>query len=211
MRARYLIAGGLTALTLAAAGCGDGETETASFDLETTPAETTQDTPNEAQAGAEGEGADTTKDSLEDTNEGTATNTPADEVEAAPKGAPASAEPEVEVPDGPAPKTLQTKDLRQGKGRGADSNDILFVNYVGAAKSTGKKFESSYGKEPFVFPLGGNQVIKGWDRGLVGMKAGGRRKLVIPPALGYGSEGSPPIKPNETLVFVIDLVKLQKR
>jgi peptidylprolyl isomerase len=84
------------------------------------------------------------------------------------------------------------------------------VDYVGVSFSTGQEFDASWDRgEPFPFPLGGGQVIQGWDQGVEGMKVGGRRELVIPPDLGYGPQGSPPaIAPNETLVFVIDLKKI---
>jgi len=82
------------------------------------------------------------------------------------------------------------------------------VHYVGVALSNGKEFDSSYGRgEPLTFQLGIGQVISGWDQGVQGMKVGGRRRLVIPPQLGYGSRGAAgAIKPNETLVFVCDLM-----
>ena len=82
------------------------------------------------------------------------------------------------------------------------------MNYVGVAYSTGKEFDSSFDSgQPFPFTLGAGEVIPGWDEGLEGMKVGGRRQLTIPPDLAYGAQGSPPvIKPNETLIFVIDLL-----
>jgi peptidylprolyl isomerase len=82
---------------------------------------------------------------------------------------------------------------------------------VGVAHSSGKEFDASYnGGEPFAFPLGGGQVIQGWDQGVAGMRVGGRRKLTIPPALGYGARGAGGvIKPNETLIFVVDLLGVQ--
>ena len=85
----------------------------------------------------------------------------------------------------------------------------MTVNYVGVAFSTGEEFDASWDRgQPFPVPLGAGEVIKGWDKGLVGMRKGGRRMLTIPPELAYGSEGYPPaIAPNETLVFVIDAVR----
>ena len=85
------------------------------------------------------------------------------------------------------------------------------MQYVGNSWSTGVQFDSSWdrGAEPFTFPLGAGQVIAGWDQGVAGMKEGGRRLLVIPPDLAYGAQSpSPDIAPNETLVFVVDLVKI---
>ena len=84
----------------------------------------------------------------------------------------------------------------------------MTVQYVGVTFSTGEQFDASWDSgQPFSFQLGGGQVIPGWDRGLKGMRKGGRRELTIPPTLAYGAQGSPPaIGPNETLVFVVDLV-----
>jgi peptidylprolyl isomerase len=84
----------------------------------------------------------------------------------------------------------------------------LTVDYVGAFYRNGKMFDSSWSRhEPFVFPLGRGEVIEGWERGLIGMRVGGRRELVVPASLAYGKKGSPPtIPPNSTLVFVVDLL-----
>lgn len=118
--------------------------------------------------------------------------------------------PEVEVPSGPPPKRLQTEDLEQGDGKVAREGDEVSVNYVGVSYSNGEEFDASYGRGPFTFTLGESQVIPGWHRGVAGMKVGGRRKLVIPPDLAYGEQGSPPeIGPNETLVFVVDLLEVK--
>lgn len=121
---------------------------------------------------------------------------------------PAPADPKVPPVTGKAPTTLVVKDLKTGHGAAAKAGDKLTVNYVGVSCSTGTSFDASYGKQPFSFTLGQSQVIQGWDKGLVGMKPGGRRELVIPASLGYGPTGSGPIKPNETLIFVVDLVKV---
>ena len=118
--------------------------------------------------------------------------------------------PAIPFPSGPAPTRLVVKDLKTGTGAVAKPGDLVTVNYIGASLSTKKVFDQSFGKEPFIFGLGASQVIKGWDQGVAGMKVGGRRLLVIPPALGYGASGQPPsIKPNETLVFVVDLLGVQ--
>lgn len=83
------------------------------------------------------------------------------------------------------------------------------MHYVGVSFSTGKQFDASWDRgRLFDFPLGAGSVIQGWDFGVTGMRVGGRRTIVIPPALGYGERGVGPIKPNETLVFVVDLVKI---
>jgi peptidylprolyl isomerase len=120
---------------------------------------------------------------------------------------PAAGEPTVPPVSGKPATTLVVKDLKTGTGAAVKSGQTLTVNYVGVSCSTGKAFDASYPrKQPFSFPLGKSQVIQGWDKGLVGMHVGGRRELVIPAALGYGATGSGSIKPNETLIFVVDLV-----
>ena len=110
---------------------------------------------------------------------------------------------------GAAPSSLQAQDLIVGKGPAAKDGDKLTVQYVGVLYKNGKEFDTSWGKQPFTFPLGQGQVIQGWDQGLVGMKVGGRRKLIVPAALAYGATGSPPkIGPNEPLIFDVDLKKI---
>jgi FKBP-type peptidyl-prolyl cis-trans isomerase len=115
--------------------------------------------------------------------------------------------PQVKPPQGPPPKQLVTKDLEEGSGPAAKAGDEVSVQYVGVNYKSGKEFDASWDRgEPFPFVLGSGGVIPGWEQGVEGMKVGGRRELVIPPELGYGSTGSPPaIPPNETLVFVVDL------
>ncbi|WP_232548254.1 FKBP-type peptidyl-prolyl cis-trans isomerase [Propioniciclava soli] len=116
--------------------------------------------------------------------------------------------PDVNIPDTPPPTELQLDDLETGSGPEATPGKRVAVHYVGVAWSDGTEFDSSYGRgEPLVFPLGAGQVIQGWDTGIAGMKVGGRRRITIPPHLGYGARGAGGvIKPNETLVFVCDLV-----
>lgn len=116
--------------------------------------------------------------------------------------------PEIDFPEGPPPANLEITDLVVGDGEEAVRGQQVTVHYVGVAYSTGDEFDSSWNRgEPFSFPLGGGRVIKGWDMGVAGMKVGGRRKLVIPPHLGYGQRGAgPSIKPGETLIFVVDLL-----
>ena len=118
--------------------------------------------------------------------------------------------PKIKVPDGPAPTTLQTKDITEGEGPEAKDGDKLSMQYVGALYSNGKEFDASWDRgQPFDFTLGGGMVIPGWDQGIVGMKAGGRRELIIPPDLGYGAQGSPPTIPGDsTLIFVVDLISI---
>jgi peptidylprolyl isomerase len=124
---------------------------------------------------------------------------------------PAPTKPKVKVPKGPPPKHLVVRDLRVGTGAPAEPGQTVTVQYVGVNYKGGKQFDASWDRgQPFSFPLGQGQVIPGWDRGVAGMRPGGRRELIIPPKLGYGPQGSPPvIKPNETLVFVIDLISAQ--
>jgi FKBP-type peptidyl-prolyl cis-trans isomerase len=100
------------------------------------------------------------------------------------------------------------EDLIKGRGPVARRGEELTVNYVGVLFRGGKEFDSSWKRgEPFTFSLGSHEVIKGWERGLRGMRVGGRRELVIPPRLAYGAAGQPPvIPPHSTLVFVIDLL-----
>jgi len=119
--------------------------------------------------------------------------------------------PKVHVPKGPPPKKLVIKDLRTGSGATAKPGDQVSVQYVGVLYSTGETFDSSWSRgEPFSFKLGAQEVIKGWDKGVAGMKVGGRRELIIPPALAYGDEGVyPSIPPRATLVFVVDLQKVR--
>jgi peptidylprolyl isomerase len=95
----------------------------------------------------------------------------------------------------------------KGKGKAAKAGDTVQVQYDGVLYQDGSEFDASWNHgKPFSFPLGQQQVIPGWDKGVAGMKVGGRRELVIPPDLGYGTQGSPPTIPaNSTLVFVVDL------
>jgi len=125
-----------------------------------------------------------------------------------PTSGPLSKEPKVTPPSGPAPKTLEIKDLIKGTGAEAKAGQSVTVNYVGVLYNGGKEFDASWKRnEPFSFSLGKGQVIAGWDQGVAGMKVGGRRELIIPAALGYGAKGSPPaIPPNAPLVFVVDLL-----
>jgi peptidylprolyl isomerase len=133
----------------------------------------------------------------------TSDETTARETESATK----KTKPKVTVPKGAPPKKLEVKDLEEGSGATAKAGDAVTVNYVGVNYKTGKEFDASWDRgEPFTFTLGAGEVIPGWDQGVEGMKVGGRRELIIPPGLGYGSAGAPPaIPPNETLVFVVDL------
>lgn len=122
--------------------------------------------------------------------------------------------------DSPSPETaaataaapaagLEIQDLKVGTGAEARAGRRVRVNYTGKL-TNGTTFDSSIGRSPFTFTLGAGDVIKGWDQGVAGMKVGGKRKLVIPPELGYGPAGAPPkIPPNATLVFEVDLLGVE--
>jgi peptidylprolyl isomerase len=115
--------------------------------------------------------------------------------------------PTVTVPHGPPPTNLLSADLINGTGTTAGDGDTVSVQYVLATYSSGKVIQSSWTGQPFSFVLGEGQVIPGWDKGVVGMKVGGRRELIIPASLGYQNKSpGPGIAPNDTLVFVIDLL-----
>jgi peptidylprolyl isomerase len=116
--------------------------------------------------------------------------------------------PEVDFPGGEPPTELQISDIWQGDGALAKAGDTVQVHYVGVAYSTGEEFDASWSRgEPLEFRLGVGQVIAGWDQGVQGMRVGGRRQLIIPPALAYGDRGAGrAIAPGETLIFVCDLV-----
>jgi peptidylprolyl isomerase len=130
--------------------------------------------------------------------------------EAATESLPAAGKPKVVPPAGPPPKGLVKEDLVPGTGAEAKSGDELTVEYVGAHYKSGREFDSSWGdEEPYAFYLGTGEVLEGWDRGLVGMKVGGRRELIVPPDLAFGSTGGATIAPNSTLVFVVDLLAVE--
>jgi peptidylprolyl isomerase len=143
-----------------------------------------------------------------ETDTGTETTSPAD-AEAALKDT--SKKPVIPKPTGSPPRKLVVEDIVKGKGPAAKNGDTVVVHYVGMNFSNGQEFDASWDTgSPFPVQLGAGMVIAGWDKGLVGIKKGGRRKLTIPPELGYGAEGYPPdIPPNETLVFVVDAVDIQ--
>jgi peptidylprolyl isomerase len=118
--------------------------------------------------------------------------------------------PEIDFPDAPPPEDLVVSDISVGDGDEATSGSTVAAHYVGVAHSTGEEFDASYNRgEPLSFRLGVGQVIAGWDRGIEGMRVGGRRRLVIPPHLAYGDRGAgSAIDPGETLIFVVDLVEV---
>jgi peptidylprolyl isomerase len=116
--------------------------------------------------------------------------------------------PDVTIPDTEPPAELIIEEIEIGEGDEAVAGQNVEVHYVGVAWSNGQEFDSSWNRnDTFEFGLGRQQVIAGWDQGVAGMKVGGRRKLTIPPHLGYGARGAGgAIGPNETLVFVVDLI-----
>jgi len=118
--------------------------------------------------------------------------------------------PVVDRPDGPPPAELEVTDVTVGDGPEASAGQVVSVHYVGVSHSSGEQFDASWDRgQPLRFPLGQGHVIPGWDQGVQGMRVGGRRKLVIPPHLAYGERGAGGvIKPNETLIFVVDLVEV---
>ena len=125
---------------------------------------------------------------------------------------PADEKPVVEIPAGQSPSyQLELDDIEVGDGDEAVAGCIVEVHYVGVSWSTGEQFDASWDRgDTFKFALGKGQVIAGWDQGVAGMKVGGRRRITIPPTLGYGKRGAGGvIGPDETLVFVVDLLGLR--
>jgi peptidylprolyl isomerase len=118
--------------------------------------------------------------------------------------------PQIEKPEGDVPFELGIEDVVLGDGDEATDGRKVTVHYVGVAFSSGEEFDASWNRgQPFVFKLGKGQVIPGWDRGVPGMRVGGRRKLTIPSAMAYGARGAGGvIKPHEPLVFVVDLLSV---
>lgn len=116
--------------------------------------------------------------------------------------------PKVDVPEGDAPTELSIQDLVVGDGAEVKPGMVVRVHYVGVTYESGKEFDASWDQgEPFKFALGGGKVIKGMDRGVRGMKVGGRREIIVPPRLGYGKQSPSPLIPaGSTLVFVVDLL-----
>jgi peptidylprolyl isomerase len=135
---------------------------------------------------------------------------PAESSESAGSAGSTKSKPKVEIPEGEPPTELVTEEIVEGEGAEAKKGDEVTVQYVGVGYESEEQFDASWDRgEPFPFTLGAKSVIPGWEQGVEGMKEGGRRKLIIPPELAYGERGAPPaIGPNETLVFVVDLVSV---
>jgi peptidylprolyl isomerase len=182
---RRLILSAAVLSSLALAACGSSSNDSSSSASASTPAPTTAASTPAATAATP-----------------TATPTPASSSSAK--------KPTIHVPHGKPPTHLVIKDLKKGHGAEAKAGDNVTVQYVGVLYSNGKQFDASWDRgQPFSFPLGAGQVIPGWDKGVVGMRVGGRRELIIPPADGYGAQGSPPTIPaNSTLIFDVDLVSV---
>ena len=184
-----LLALAATALTISACGGGTSESDADKFARTAEQQAKTQTAPAET----------------------TATAPTATKVSPSSGEADIGTKPKIPKATGTAPTSLKVEDLIEGKGAAAKSGDKISVRYVGNLYDTNKEFDSSWkrGKAPFQFTLGQQQVISGWDQGLLGMKVGGRRRLTIPPDLAYGAQGQPPtIPPNAPLVFDVDLTKI---
>jgi len=120
--------------------------------------------------------------------------------------------PEIEIPDHAPSYQLELEDITVGGGDEATKGDVVEVHYVGVSWKSGNQFDASWDRgDTFKFTLGKGQVIRGWEEGVAGMKAGGRRRITIPPDLAYGARGAGGvIGPNETLVFVVDLIGVRR-
>lgn len=197
MNLRLLPASAVAALALAGAVAGCGASD---------------DSASSASTGTNSSSTAAAPATPTDTTASTETTPPATFEAPGPISANLKKKPRVPKPKGSPPDTLVVKDIVKGTGATARVGDTVTVQYVGVSFSNGKQFDASWDRgQPFSFPLGAGQVIPGWDQGVVGMKVGGRRELVIPPQLGYGEQGSPPaILGNETLVFVVDLEKVAR-
>ncbi len=126
---------------------------------------------------------------------------------ATPQQAAKRPEPTPTLQTGPAPNQLEKHDLIVGTGPKAKPGEEVTVQYLGVLYKGGEKFDASWDRgEPFSFPLGEGLVIPGWEEGIAGMRVGGRRELIVPPAQGYGSQAAGTIPPNSTLVFIVDLL-----
>jgi peptidylprolyl isomerase len=185
VKMRVIVLALCIALALAAAGCG-GSSDSSSASPETSA---------KKEASAKEKGSASKEASSSPKASSAATRT----------------KPTVTVPKQIAPTKYATREDIEGTGPEAKAGDQVTVQYVGVGYDSEEEFDSSWSRnEPLTFTLGVGEVIKGWDRGIQGMKVGGRRELLIPANLGYGAAGSPPkIAPNEALVFVVDLLAVE--
>jgi peptidylprolyl isomerase len=187
MRSKTTLACALTVLAAGLAGCGSSSTA-----------------PGIQLAPPSGATADTTPVASATTTSSTTTSSTS--TSTVPLPAALKTKPKVTIPSGPPPTKLVIKDLIKGTGPAATASSTVTVQYVGVLYKNGKQFDASWNDgsgQPVSFPLSG--VIKGWTEGIPGMRVGGRRELIIPASLGYGSQAQSKIPANSTLVFVIDL------
>lgn len=188
MKLKFTVLISLFVLAMVAAGCGSGATY----------ADVNTDTPDAAETSENDQAEE--KDADEKKSAG---KTVMPKVSGS-----LSSKPKISDASGEPPAELVEKNIKDGSGKAAKDGDEVTVNYVGHNWSNNEEFDSSWGKDPFKFKLGAGMVIQGWDQGVAGMKVGGRRLLVIPPDLGYGEQAQGAIPANETLIFVVDLKKI---
>ncbi|MHB1837939.1 MAG: FKBP-type peptidyl-prolyl cis-trans isomerase [Solirubrobacteraceae bacterium] len=190
------LAPAVVALALVAAGCGSS----------TSKAPGVQTAPSAGATADSVTAAPSSSSSSSSSSSASSSTTSSTSTSTVPLPAAFKTKPTVVPPKGPPPKTLKIIDLIKGKGPAATASSTVTVQYVGVLYANGKQFDASWNDgagKPVSFPLSG--VIKGWQEGIPGMRVGGRRELIIPPSLGYGSTPQAKIPANSTLVFVIDL------
>ncbi|GAA1460411.1 FKBP-type peptidyl-prolyl cis-trans isomerase [Williamsia maris] len=202
MRRSLKISSSVLALCVAvsvAAACGDSDSSDASSSSAATTTTAAADTTDTA-------AAETTTPAAAPPSSGTSGSAGIPAITA--NGTDLTKEPTIAAGGATPPTGLAIADLVAGEGKTAVASDTVNVRYTGVLYSDGSKFDASWkaGSEPVEFPLSG--VVPGFAEGIVGMKIGGRREIVIPPALGYGDETSGPIPGGSTLVFVVDLVSI---
>ena len=190
MKFSVLVATLCIVLVTAVAGCGGGSDSSSSSSVSSASTESAD------------RGDSTT--STESTDAGEPKDSP--EVRATTK----KTKPKVTVPNGISPKKFTIKDLEKGTGRAVRPGDTITIQYVVTGYDSKREVDSSWDRAPYTFTVGSGEALKGGERGVEGMKVGGRRELVIPGKLAYGPEGlAPTIGPNETLIMVIDLLAIK--
>lgn len=197
MKRLVLIAVACLALVVVGCGGSDGDPASSSEDAAAAEATTTESSTPESTTG-----------------ESTAAESfPAPEEPGSAAAGSAAAnktKPKVTVPKGVSPKKFVFRDLEEGTGATAEKGDKLTVEYVGVGYDSKAEFESTWETRPYTFTLGAGEALPSIEKGIEGMKEGGRRELIIPGKFAYGAEGRPPkIGPNETLVFVVDLLAVE--